>query len=480
MKRYLYESIKNYLDENGVSYHVPGHKNGRAYIENYFDFSFDVTEIAGTDNLHNPTGAIYNSQRQVAEFYGAKQTYFLVNGTTCGIHAMILSCTKPKDKIIMCRNAHKSVYNACIMGDLSPIMAYPDMNSENGLILGICPKHLEKLFNEHYDIKAVIITSPTYEGINSDIKALAEITHKHGALLLVDEAHGSHIPLNKRCGLSAISQGADMTVQSTHKSLSALTQSSILHVGSDKVDIHKLQNWLSILQSSSPSYMLMLSLEKAVYDICQFGHDRMSKLILAIDNFHKYFDENTILKPNSVILNGYMLDITKITIFYKDAIALADYLRDKHNIQIEYAVCNYLVCVCSIWNTPEDIEKLKNALDKFFAQNVESVKGKDLYKKNLPKNKNVDLYSKYTNICASERKLSPKKAFYSKRRAINIKDAIGEICLETIVPYPPGIPLIMSGEIFTKEHYEYFMMCKNNEIDIIGQRDSELKTIDCL
>ncbi len=483
MKRYLYRAIKKYLDEDAVSLHVPGHKNGRAYKdkEQIFDFRFDVTEISGTDNLHYPVDAIYNAQKQAALFYGAKETYFLVNGTTCGIQAMIFACTSPKDKIIIARNSHKSVYNACIMGELNPIMVYPEMDEKYGLVLGISPKHIANLLKEHYDVKAVVITSPTYEGIHSDIKAIADIVHQYGAVLLVDEAHGAHVPLDSRCGLSAISQGADAVVQSTHKSLSSLTQSSMLHIATDRVDLYKVKNWLSMLQSSSPSYLLMLSLEKAICDMDSFGCLKMNTLISKLEEFRssfnsrfKDFERNSqsnndiILTSEYIVKKGYNLDVTKLSIFHPNAIAIEEILRKDFGIQVEYSVKNHLVCVFSIWNNERDLIRLEGALNKILYDD----KYKSLQK--LPS------YNMLAMPFISERKLSAKEAFYSKGKTIELKKAIGEICLETIVPYPPGIPLIMSGEVFKIEHYNYLMMCKNNNIGIIGQRDKELSTIYCL
>ncbi len=479
MKRNIYQAIKNYQYDNTISFHVPGHKNGRAYTskltpniydntaENGMDLcpNFDLTEIPDMDNLHYPRGIIDKAQRQAAHYYGAKNTYFLVNGTTCGIHAMILSSTNRGDKIIIPRNCHKSVYNACILGDLEPIMAYPTIDDKLGLTLNIDVQHIKCLLENHENIKAVLITSPTYEGIHSNILEIAKIVHKYGALLLVDEAHGAHIPLHTDCGIPALQQGADIVVQSTHKSLSSLTQSSILHIGSNRINEHKVKQWLSILQSSSPSYLLMSSLEKSIYDMITIGQQKMQSLLITLENFRHQFPDTLILAPNK-----YNSDPTKICILCDNAVDISNILRSKYQIQVEYASTNYIICIASIWNTTEDILKLEYALTELLSM------GKI---QELNYSENMQLCTQLPLI-ASERKLTPKDAFYSVAKTLPISMALNTICLETITPYPPGIPLIMAGEIFTKKHYDYICLAKKIGIELIGQKNISLNTLECL
>lgn len=444
-----------------MSFHVPGHKNGRGYIKDSFQLhlGLDVTEIPGTDNLHSPSGPILKAQERACKFYGAHKTYFLVNGTTCGIQAMILAATEPKDKVLICRNAHKSVYDACIIGDLSPVYVYPEIESQRGIPLGISSKQIKACLDKEGPVSAVVITSPSYEGIHCDIEAIAQVVHRQGGILLVDEAHGAHLPLHRALGKSALSQGADLVAQSTHKTLSALTQASMLHVGSNRVSIEKLEKWLSILQSSSPSYLLMLSLEKAIEDASKLGKERMEMILESIESFRSRPILNKFILNRSVVAQkGYDLDPTKLVIFSENGPKMAFRLKKEYGIQIEYALKNYLVCVASLWNCPSDFDRLANALE-----NMKEKLQSSPQKSALP--------FEVTSI------MTPRNAFFSKRKAVSIKNALGEVSVEPIIPYPPGIPIVVPGEVFTKTHLEYIMYCKRMGIEVVGLKDKTLKSI---
>lgn len=451
-------AIESYLSEDPVSFHVPGHKNGRGLSQLS---RLDVTEIPGTDNLHHPEEAILETKKRASKIFGTRSTYFLVNGTTGGNHAMILAATVPGDSILIARNVHKSVHTACIMGGLKPEYVYPVVHPELGIPLGVQPEDVGVKLKENSDIKAVVITSPTYEGIHSDIKALAEVAHEYGAVLLVDEAHGAHVNLNEAFGRSAIEGGADMAVQSTHKSMKALTQASMLHVGTESVDLYRLETWLSMLQSSSPSYVLMASLEKSLDDMGPEGEAKARALVDSIRKLKSKLESNLklrILGISDVSGFGFSHDISKLVIFMKDAERIADQLRELYAIQVEYATADSLVCVTSIYNTENDFERLYHALSELEVKPHDSIEG----------------LTSYPEVGV---KLTPKEAFYMQADACAIEESIGHICAEYVIPYPPGIPLLSPGEAITKEVVDLIQSWKVKGHSIIGTKDENLDSL---
>lgn len=454
----IVKSIESYLCEDPVSFHVPGHKNGRG-LSNLS--RLDVTEIPGTDNLHHPEEAILAAKNRAMDLFNSRSTYFLVNGTTGGNHAMILASTVPGDQILIARNVHKSVHTACILGDLYPEYISPVIHSELGFPLGIKPEDVEQKLKLNPAIKAVVITSPTYEGIHSDIHAIAQVVHANKALLLVDEAHGAHVSLHDGFGKSAIACGADMAVQSTHKSMNALTQASMLHVGTEAVDQHRLELWLSMLQSSSPSYVLMSSLEESLKDLGDKGKDKAETLVIALRKFRKDLQDQLgikTLESSDVEAYGFTHDISKLVVFVEDAERIAEELREHYAIQVEYATADSLVCVTSIYNSPYDFERFRLALIALHAKPHQKIHG----------------LTDYPEVCVA---LSPKAAFYSKSKTVNIQEATGFTSAEYVIPYPPGVPLLSPGEKITKEVVDLIQSWQAQGHSIIGMKDDSLKTL---
>ncbi|MEJ8553931.1 aminotransferase class I/II-fold pyridoxal phosphate-dependent enzyme [Tepidibacter sp. Z1-5] len=449
-----------------ISFHVPGHKNGKIFDRlGYSDFknsivNIDTTEIPGTDNLHSPEEIIKKSQDIASKVFKSDQTFFLVNGTTCGIQAAIMAVCSLKDKIIVNRDCHQSVINTCILGDIEPIYVTPKIDMSSGISLGVKLDDIKRLIEEDEGIKAVLITSPTYYGINTDIKSISDYLHKKNKILIVDEAHGSHIGLNDRLGMSAIEQGADISIQSTHKTLPCFTQASMIHIKSDRVDINRLKSFLRMVQSSSPSYMLMSSIEMAVEIYSKHGKELMEELIYNIDKTKDYIKK---LK-NIYLYNDKGNDITKMYIITKNlkraGYEVEDIFRQKYNIQVELSNPYGVLLICSIGNDKDDFEKLRQAL-KYIDNEIGD---EDL------------LESDYPNYIP-KKALNPREAFYSNRKSIPIEDSIGKICAEYIIPYPPGISLLSPGEIITKEVIEYVQKWKKIGMNVTGMDDKNLDFI---
>ncbi|SHH50856.1 aminotransferase class I/II-fold pyridoxal phosphate-dependent enzyme [Tepidibacter thalassicus] len=462
----LIDALYEIVDKNVVSFHVPGHKKGSIYKKiNYIKyrkniFNIDTTEIPGTDNLHFPESVIKKSQEIASEVFNSDHTFFLVNGTTCGIYASIMSICNPKDKIIVNRDCHQSVVNACILSDLEPIYVNPSVDFNSGISLGVAFEDIKKALDDNEDAKGVIITYPTYYGVNIDIKKIADYVHNKGKILIVDEAHGSHLGLSKFLPESAIELGADIIIQSTHKTLPAFTQSSMLHVKGNRVDVDRLKSFLKIVQSSSPSYILMSSLEMAVNIYKNNGKELMNSLIKNINDIVKFIDN---LK-NIEVFKMKGQDITKLYIITKklkkSGHEIENILRYKYNIQVELSNPYGVLLVCSIGNTKEDFEKLKEALIQIDSE----VGDKDLIEINYP-------------TVIPKKILNPRDAFYSCKKSIKIEKSIGKICGEYLIPYPPGISIISPGEEITKEVVDYIKKSKEMGTNITGIKDKNLEYI---
>jgi lysine decarboxylase len=463
-----------------VSFHVPGHKNGKIFEKYYKTFinninigKLDITEIPEADNLHAPQGIIKEAQERAAEFYGAKHTFFLVNGTTSGIYAMIMATAKPGDKIIIPRDCHKSVINGIILGGMVPVYIRPEVNTELLLSMAVTPEAVEKALIDHPDTKAVVITYPNYYGICSDIKKIAEIVHRYDKILLVDEAHGAHLKLSDKLPLSSLDAGADIVVQSTHKTMPAYTQSSMLHVKSENIDLDKLRFMISLNQSTSPSYILMASLDMAITIAIEEGHFLMEKLIDNINYFYnelKELEGTTILSKDIIGRFGVKdLDITKLTVGMKDVgidgITIEGTLRRKYNIQIEMANIYNILAVSSIANVKTDFERLVKAL-----RAIHDDRKVTRRKVELPE------YS----FMIPEMKFLPREAAYSSKKYIPFLESNGKVSGEYIIPYPPGIPLVCPGEVITEEIIEYVKILKHMGINMIGTSDEKLDSIKVL
>lgn len=471
----ILKSLKEYMDEETVSFHMPGHKKGTAYKKAEIDFesghvlSLDTTEVPGIDNLHSPEAAILSAQKLAAKAFGADESFLLVNGTTCGIYAMILAATEPGDKIIIPRNCHRAVYGAVILGRLIPIYIDPETDDELGIALGIKPETVEYTLERHKDVKAVVITSPTYYGTCSDLKSISEIVHARNAVLLVDEAHGSHFAFNERLPISALQAGADMTAQSIHKTLAAMTQGSMLHVRYGRVNIEKVKFFLQLTQTTSPSHILLASLDTARYIMQSRGRELLSEII--------DWSSQTVSEINDIFglycLNQDMIgqhgvsdiDPTRITVNFRqlgiDGKRAEAILRKDFKIQVEMSDLYNIVAITTIGNTKADYEKLVTAL-KQLAQSTE--------KGEVPGTTMV--FKKTPELC-----IMPWEAVYYEKEQVPSKDSVGRICGEMIIPYPPGIPVLMPGERITEEAYEYLAACAAKGIKINGALDASLSSI---
>lgn len=436
---------------------MPGHKGKNTLLDwaKYIP-AIDSTEVYGNDSLHDPRGIIKESQELAAKAFGATNTIYSVNGTTGSVYIALSTITNPGDKVLIQRECHRSVYNGAILNRLELEYIYTNYNERYHIYTGVNPDDIEYKLKENPDIKAVVITYPNYFGICSDIKKIAEIVHKYDKILLVDEAHGSHFIFSDRLPLSSLRAGADIVVQSIHKTLPSFTQTSMIHVGTDRVDIDKLRTMSSIYQTTSPSYLFMASLELARAYMEGEGRLRLNRNLNAIEelmNTLQHVGEVTVFSGDEQDLTIHDKDITKIPISVKgiSGIELSRILRENYGIYMEMADLYYSLALTSTMNELMDFKKLTKAVYEIAKSKPHS--NIDNIDFNLPKPKKV---------------LPIYEAFYSKKKTVNLKDSIGKVSSSFVIPYPPGIPLLCPGEVITPELIDYIDFANDYGIEIIG------------
>lgn len=436
MKRYIAEGLTNYLKADKQPWHMPGHKRKALWeqgteVQEMLSqaMQFDVTEVPGTDDLHCPEGFIADSMQQLKKFYGTAASYYLVNGSTCGILASIASCCKAGDGIIVARNCHRSVYNAVQMLDLKPLYLQPKGLAVNGEICApITVEQLDELLFEATKkhkisgVRAMVLTSPTYEGVVSDIRALATYLHKRRIALIVDEAHGAHLPFLNELPASAIGKGADFVVQSLHKTMAALTQTAILHVCTDKY-IVSAERWLQVFMSSSPSYIMLCSMEEAICRAYETEHFTYVKILRkAREQISKLRNIN-ILEAKDV-LDGE-LDESRIVLRAKDCRGLevegTHFLKllEEYGIVGEMAGITYVVLISTMEDDVTDFAKLIDTLER------------------------IDRKLATEEPAAYE---EPQK--YGEEFLLSL---VGTYARDNIYVYPPGSYLLTTGELITKD-----------------------------
>ena len=477
----IVKSVIEYKQKNIVSLHVPGHKGGKSFLDTGIEFpwsealNYDTTEVDIIDNLHFPEGAIMEAEEKAAKLFGADKTFFLVNGTTAGILAMIHSVSDPGDSIIIPRNCHKAVFNAVVLGRLDPIYLLPESDDLYGVAMGINPYDVEAAFEKNPEAKAVLITSPSYYGICSDIQKIAEIVHKRGKVLLVDEAHGAHFCFSKDCPKSALECGADAVAQSTHKCLSAFTGTSMLHIRGKRIDLEKIRFYLQAYQTTSPNHILLAGLDAARYQMeKKEGRDKLAEVVCLGKWAKTEINRIPGLKSMDDCLIGsssiYAVDPTRLSISVKTlgitGVYAEKYLRDIFNIQVEMADAYNIVAVFTIGNMKEDFLCFVDSLKEL--SNLYS--GNDKFN-----NQNENFEWELPEIA-----MKPWDAILGSKKRIPLEICEEEIAAEMIIPYPPGIPIIMPGERISKNVVEYISICLKNGIKInssIGNKQGYISVV---
>lgn len=462
MKEFLLE----HAAKNPVSFHMPGHKGSEIFrkygysdvLDNFVDM--DVTEIPGADNLFQTEGIIKDVQDRYAGLYGVERSYLQINGTSGGIIASILATVPPGKKLIMARNCHKSVFNALILGHIEPVYAKPILIEEAGISGPIPPEEIEKLLKENPDGEAVILPSPNYYGICSDIRAIADVVHKAGKVLIVDQAHGAHLKFFHKFGagegmaMAAEDCGADIVINSIHKTLASLTQSALLNLNSERVDRYALEDKLQAIESTSPSYILMTFLDINADLLEKHGAEVMKEWKNNIEYFYR--EAKKIDGLEVMIIKDHM-DISKINL---DMGALGidgaelEQLLMKYDIFSELYTGNILMLMTGIGNTRTHMDKTLNALREIAAGRA-----------GAGANLNEDYAIPKPPAPGAMHPIPRDKVF------VGLQDAVGAVCAASIIPYPPGIPFLCPGEEITREAVEYIKSLRDADEKVIGVND---------
>lgn len=484
MEQPILSGLTAYNTEGCYPWHMPGHKRRLNTIfpdivEN--PFSIDVTEVGDLDEFHDPHGIISEAMNRAAEVYGSHKSYYLVNGSTCGIMAALSAVCRPGDKLIVARNCHKSVYNAIRLLQLRPIYIMPEWNEKLGMFGGVSPEQVRKMVKQYTDAKCVMLVSPTYEGVVSDVEKIAKIVHKAGVPLIVDEAHGAHFEFMsnvnetisttnyKNIPNPAIRLGADIVIESLHKTLPAMTQCAILHEKSNIVDTERLEEYLSIYQSTSPSYVFLATTEACIE---KMNYERDGLFIIykeLLSEYRKRFAqlshihlvEESDFKKQSAC--GY--DDGKLVFSVKDCgyerdgeiiamtgTRLGTILQEEYGQMMEMAAGNYVIAMTSVADSKEAFESLYLAMESIDAQltDVEQSADTILYK-TLP-----------------EHKMNIAEAREHKRVDILFEDAIGKISGSYIYVYPPGIPIVTPGEVLSLDVMQEIKAAMDSDLNIKG------------
>ncbi len=481
----LYQRLSAYARSDFYPCHMPGHKRNPAGGEMADFYKVDITEIDGFDNLHQARGILLEAQLRANRLYGADETYFLVNGSTCGILAAIMAVTKPGDKLLAARNCHKSVYHAAILQELTVHYCQPGLIREYDICDGILPAAVGRLLDEHPDAKAVVITSPTYEGIVSDIAGIADTVHGRDKILIVDEAHGAHLGLFPETGAEtsgegrqghfagvsgALASGADLVIHSLHKTLPSMTQTALLHVNGGRVDRGRLRRYLTMVQSSSPSYVLMASMDSCVRFLEKHGEERFA----AFQAYYKSFCKKTescrhirIAKMTDVSDKGYALrnwDAGKLVISVRgtglSGPGLYDILREKYHLQMEMAAESFVLAMMTLMDTEEGWQRLADALCEI-DDRIERGTGS---RTKPVQEEGTDAFSPGK----PEAVMTLAQAFHSGREEVTLGEAAGRTAADFINLYPPGIPLAAPGEMLGEALIQRIIKSRKTGLPVQG------------
>ncbi len=473
----LYEAVVSYVRKHKVSFHTPGHKHGHAipaafrHFVGETVFDMDLTLLDEVDSLHEPRSVIRDAQTLAAEAYGADASFFLVNGSTVGNQTMILSVCRPGDLVLIPRNAHQSVLAGILLAGCEPVFLKPETAPDLGLYTNVTVGAVEAALKRWPQVKAVLVTSPTYHGIAADVQRIAEMAHERGLPLLVDEAHGPHLKFHDELPLSAMEAGADMAVQSTHKILAGMTQSSLLHARAERVDLGRVRKVLKLLTTTSPSYILMSSIDLARRQMAMDGRRLIGRALKLARRAREEINRLGGYRcfGREAIGSGgiYDLDETKLTIAV-GGLGLTGYqvaheLNRRHGVQVEYADLFSVFLIVSFGNTDNDIQRLVRGL-RSIAQRSR------LRSRRRPKPVRWELPG-----FSARPAVNPRYAFFAPKETVPLERAVGRVSAETISPYPPGIPLVVPGEKLDREAVRAIRALQAAGCRIQGPADASLE-----
>ena len=468
----IFEALQKMKRMRVVPFDVPGHKRGRGNDEltgflGEACMSVDVNSMKPLDNLCHPVSVIKEAEEIAAEAFGAAGAFFMVGGTTSSVQSMIMYACKSGDKIIMPRNVHRSAINSLILCDAVPVYVNPDVNIRLGIALGMSLEQVEKAIHENPDAKAVLINNPTYYGVCSDLVRITELAHSKGMLVLVDEAHGSHFYFDENFPVTAMAAGADIASVSMHKSGGSLTQSSFLLMNGN-VNADYMRQIINLTQTTSASYLLLSSLDISRKRLALHGKEIFKETvemaeyarseINAIGGYYAFSKE--LINGDSV----FDFDISKLSV-HTLSIGLAgievyDLLRDEYDIQIEFGDIGNILAYLSVGDRKRDIERLISALSEI--------------RRRFGRDGAGMLSQEYINPIVAQ---PPRRAFYSNKLSLPLDEAVGHVCSEFVMCYPPGIPILAPGELITGDIICYIKYAKEKGCSMTGTEDINIERL---
>ena len=493
----LINRLAAYARSDMYPFHMPGHKRRTGPEESFMNsctdsftnpFAVDITEIEGFDNLHHPEGILKDSMKWAADVYGADQTYYLINGSTGGILAAVCGSVPRGGRILVSRNCHKSVYHGICLNQLKTSYVYPQEIEGLGIQGGITAEDVDRMLNRYMDTQAVLIVCPTYDGIVSDIEAIARIVHRAGLPLIVDEAHGAHFRYDAMFPVSALDLGADVVIQSVHKTLPSLTQTALLHIkcnrpdGGCYADRERIDRYIHMVQSSSPSYVLMASIENSIYQMEQTDTAPYGK---QLHRLRRRLGQMRHLRLADTGLIGQAgirdLDISKIVVSTRgtclypavDGLTgftgahLDDILRREYHLEMEMCGADYVTAITTVMDSGEGLERLGDALTRIDSQLTDAG-----YK---PDGRSGNQKSVYSMRCDTA--MSMGEAMEEKMASVGLEDSAGCISGEFVYIYPPGIPIVAPGEWISRPILEVILEYRDKGLPVQGPADQSLRTI---
>ena len=466
MEHYLDKELQSYGRSDYYPFHMPGHK--RRPLGDWRPEEIDITEIDGFDNLHHAEGIIKEAQERMAKVFGAENSFFLVNGSTAGLLAAICGSVQKKERVLVGRNCHKAVYHAAYLMELETEYLYPERTGF-GIQGSIPPGEVCRKLEEYPDAAAVILTSPTYDGVVSDIEAIARAVHEKQIPLIIDEAHGAHFGFSDEFPQKALALGADIVIESLHKTLPCYTQTAVLHVQEREwVDLERIRRYLGIFQTSSPSYVFMAGMDFCTRLLEEQGNRRFLIFEERLKNFYRMCGGLRCIEVfpyKSQEAGIFGKDVSKILISGERAglngQALYELLLQKYHLQMEMASGHYVTAITTIMDTQEGFDRLLLALrgiDRDFSSAQEApeqiLTPAELYQ---PREKRMEIF----------------QAMDAEKKEILLEESAGCVSGEFIYLYPPGIPLIAPGEVVTEELLEMIAVCRGRNMQIQGMSDME-------
>lgn len=495
--QYLDEKLNEYRKSDAYPFHMPGHKRRELDFPN--PYTIDITEIDGFDNLHHAKDILKEAGERAAALYGSGRCYYLVNGSTCGILAAICASTKKRDKVLVARNCHKAVYHALSIHELNAEYLHPVITG-NDLQGQITPEQVKRALLEHPDIAAVILTSPTYEGIISDIAGIAAVCHANDVPLIVDEAHGAHLGFGSGFPENAVGLGADAVIMSLHKTLPSFTQTALLHLNGERIDPEQVKRYLGIFETSSPSYLFMAGMDACVRMLKEQGEELFSDYRKLLDEFYGSVSDlkhlHVMCREDLSEEEAFAWDDSKIVIFTgqsqktgnpiqadtagQSAKAvqsaavnspvmtgeeLHQILRDRYHLQMEMVSGNYVLGMTSIMDTREGFDRLAKALheiDERVAADRAAGTAREGWSDSPGSGFTARMYTK------NPRRMQIYQAVELPYREVSFEEAAEQMSADYVFLYPPGIPVIVPGEVITREFLEKIRECQRQGLRVEG------------